>query len=61
MSKNDFMLLAILGKGGFGEVYLCRKRDTGEVLALKKMPKSLFTQQNDLLKVSPFFFLIMSA
>lgn len=40
MSKNDFELLAILGKGGFGEVYLARKRDTAEILALKKIPKA---------------------
>lgn len=40
MSKNDFMILAILGKGGFGEVYLSRKRDTGEVLVLLFTPSS---------------------
>lgn len=56
MSKNDFMVLAVLGKGGFGEVYLARKKDTGEVLALKKMPKSHFTDSSTLVKVfSPFF------
>eukprot|EP01127_Copromyxa_protea_P020363 TRINITY_DN6816_c0_g1_i1.p1 TRINITY_DN6816_c0_g1~~TRINITY_DN6816_c0_g1_i1.p1 ORF type:complete len:550 (-),score=83.23 TRINITY_DN6816_c0_g1_i1:77-1726(-) len=51
MSKNDFELLAILGKGGFGEVYLSRKRDTGEILALKKIPKARFVQQNDVSKL----------
>ena len=51
MSKNDFMVLAVLGKGGFGEVYLFRNKDTGEVLALKKMPKSHFMDAGTLVKV----------
>lgn len=51
MSKNDFELLAILGKGGFGEVYLSRKRDTGEILALKKIPKTRYTtDMNDVIE-----------
>eukprot|EP01126_Amoeba_proteus_P050436 TRINITY_DN5957_c0_g2_i1.p1 TRINITY_DN5957_c0_g2~~TRINITY_DN5957_c0_g2_i1.p1 ORF type:complete len:450 (+),score=123.28 TRINITY_DN5957_c0_g2_i1:482-1831(+) len=51
MSKNDFQILAILGKGSYGEVYLARKRDTGEVLALKKIPKSRFSMQNKIYKL----------
>ena len=39
MSKDDFMILAVLGKGGFGEVYLSRKLDTGEVhLSILPLP-----------------------
>jgi hypothetical protein len=48
---NDFAILALLGRGGYGEVYLCRKIDTGEVLALKRMKKSRFTEKNDVLRV----------
>lgn len=48
---NDFAILALLGRGGYGEVYLCRKIDTGEVLALKRMKKSRFTEKNDVSRV----------
>ena len=41
-SLNEFTILAKLGKGGYGHVYLCRKIDTGEILALKQMKKSRF-------------------
>uniref|UniRef100_A0A6B2L619 non-specific serine/threonine protein kinase n=1 Tax=Arcella intermedia TaxID=1963864 RepID=A0A6B2L619_9EUKA len=51
MTTRDFMLLAVLGRGGFGEVYLARKCDTAEILALKKMPKKHFLQHNDLSKL----------
>jgi hypothetical protein len=46
MSIKDFTLLALLGKGGYGEVYLARKMDTGEIVALKRMKKSRFTNIN---------------
>jgi len=51
MTKSDFRLLAILGKGGFGEVYLARKKDTGEILALKKMSRKKFIHKNETEKV----------
>jgi serine/threonine protein kinase len=46
MSIQEFTLLALLGKGGYGEVYLARKTDTGEIVALKRMKKSRFTNIN---------------
>ena len=33
-------MLNIIGKGAFGEVRICRFRETGEVVAMKKMRKS---------------------
>jgi hypothetical protein len=45
-SIDDFTLLALLGKGGYGEVYLTRMNDTGEIAALKRMKKSRFTNFN---------------
>jgi len=51
MLKKDFALLAILGKGGFGEVYLARKKDTGEILALKKMNRKKYIHKNETDKV----------
>ena len=34
---NDFSVLSQIGQGGYGQVFLARKKDTGEVVALKKM------------------------
>eukprot|EP01129_Flabellula_baltica_P012595 TRINITY_DN5703_c0_g1_i1.p1 TRINITY_DN5703_c0_g1~~TRINITY_DN5703_c0_g1_i1.p1 ORF type:complete len:453 (+),score=102.56 TRINITY_DN5703_c0_g1_i1:54-1361(+) len=48
---RDFDLLAILGKGGFGAVFLANKRDTQETVALKKMKKDRFLMNNDVSKV----------
>lgn len=48
---KEFTILARLGKGGYGDVYLCRKIDTGEILALKRMKKSLFIDRNEVHRV----------
>lgn len=40
MSLADFDVLRVIGRGAFGEVMLARKKDTGEVLAVKKLIKS---------------------
>ena len=31
ISLNDFSIHRIIGRGGFGEVYGCRKDDTGKM------------------------------
>lgn len=36
---DQFHIIAQVGQGGYGEVYLARKQETGEVCALKKMQK----------------------
>lgn len=36
---EQFHIIAQVGQGGYGEVYLARKNETGEVCALKKMKK----------------------
>jgi serine/threonine protein kinase len=43
---DDFEILKVLGKGGFGTVYLARKVDTKEIVALKKMKKSKIAARN---------------
>ena len=36
-----------VGQGGYGEVYLARKRDTGEICALKKMRKRTLAKMDE--------------
>jgi cell cycle protein kinase DBF2 len=36
---RDFDILALIGRGGFGEVYLCRRQDTKQTLVIKKVRK----------------------
>ncbi len=40
MTLDDFTMLAVVGRGAFGEVRVCRKKDTNEVFAMKIMKKS---------------------
>jgi len=39
MSMNDFEKMKVIGKGAFGKVYMVKKRDTGEVFAMKVLNK----------------------
>jgi serine/threonine protein kinase len=48
MTIKDFSVLALLGKGAFGKVFLVRKRNTGEVMAMKRIPKRLMELKNNL-------------
>ena len=36
---QDFDLKAVIGKGSFGKVFLCQKRDTGKLYAMKALRK----------------------
>lgn len=40
ITVKDFDLLSIIGRGAFGEVRICRFKETGEVVAMKKMRKT---------------------
>ena len=46
VSYKDFTLLSELGKGTFGEVYLVEKKDSGELLAMKVLRKSMLQSSN---------------
>lgn len=46
MRIRDYQILSHLGKGGFGEVYLARHSQTGQIVALKRMKKSTYKQKN---------------
>ncbi|TTK47636.1 Beta-adrenergic receptor kinase 2 [Bagarius yarrelli] len=39
LTMNDFSVHRIIGRGGFGEVYGCRKADTGKMYAMKCLDK----------------------
>lgn len=45
--NNDFEMITQVGQGGYGQVYLARKRDTKEVCALKILNKSLLFKLNE--------------
>lgn len=46
VSISDFESIAIIGRGAFGEVRVVRNRQTGEILALKKMNKTEMIRKN---------------
>jgi serine/threonine kinase 38 len=46
MAVKDFEPIEIIGRGAFGEVRLCRNKNTNEVLAVKKMKKSEMLYKN---------------
>lgn len=50
LKLSDVTMLAKLGKGGYGEVYLCRKNDTGELMAVKRMKKARFEHSHEIQK-----------
>eukprot|EP00824_Muranothrix_gubernata_P022453 TRINITY_DN5434_c0_g2_i3.p1 TRINITY_DN5434_c0_g2~~TRINITY_DN5434_c0_g2_i3.p1 ORF type:complete len:507 (+),score=104.96 TRINITY_DN5434_c0_g2_i3:123-1643(+) len=43
---SDFELLPIIGRGAFGEVWLVREKQSGQVLAMKKLKKSEMLWKN---------------
>ncbi|TFY63480.1 hypothetical protein EVJ58_g3243 [Rhodofomes roseus] len=48
LKVEQFHIIAQVGQGGYGEVFLARKQDSGEVCALKKMRKrTLFKMDED--------------
>eukprot|EP01103_Thecamoeba_quadrilineata_P010799 TRINITY_DN242_c1_g2_i1.p1 TRINITY_DN242_c1_g2~~TRINITY_DN242_c1_g2_i1.p1 ORF type:complete len:1288 (+),score=242.18 TRINITY_DN242_c1_g2_i1:64-3927(+) len=50
-SMAHFQILSLIGQGGYGKIYLCRKKDTKEILAVKRMKdvKSALTSQNKIM------------
>lgn len=46
ITVKDFEPLSIIGRGAFGEVRICRHKQTGEVVAMKKMKKDEMDAKN---------------
>jgi len=47
LKVDQFRIIAQVGQGGYGSVYLARKADTGEVCALKKMKKKTLAKMDE--------------
>ena len=41
---SDYDMLTVIGRGAFGEVRVVRKKDTGEIFAMKKLKKADMVQ-----------------
>ena len=46
VSLEDFDLLKVLGKGGFGKVMLVRKKNTDDIYAMKVLKKEAVVRRN---------------
>lgn len=44
---NSFHIITQVGQGGYGEVFLARKRETGEVCALKRLRKRVLVKMDE--------------
>lgn len=51
MTIKDFESIALIGRGAFGEVRVCKYKETGEIFALKKIKKSEMKLKNQILHV----------
>lgn len=48
LRQGDFQILTQVGQGGYGQVYLAKKKDTTEVCALKVMSKKLLFKLDEI-------------
>lgn len=47
-SIRDYNHIKIIGKGSFGEVHVCQSNKTGEVVAIKKIKKTVLYKKNQI-------------
>ncbi|GAM19240.1 hypothetical protein SAMD00019534_024150 [Acytostelium subglobosum LB1] len=52
MKLDEFKILTQIGRGGFGQVFLAIKRDTGQVVTLKRIRKQAYQWANQRFQVS---------
>ena len=43
---RDYEPIAIIGRGAFGEVFVCREKKTGKIYAIKKIKKDILVVKN---------------
>lgn len=41
ITLNDFLMLSVIGKGSYAKVVLVKKKNTGEIMALKMLKKEM--------------------
>ena len=46
VSKNDFETISVIGKGSYGKVTLVKKKDNGQLYALKALKKAEIIKRN---------------
>ena len=51
LSILQFESISIIGRGAFGEVRVCRYKETGNIFAVKKMKKEVMINKNQLFHV----------
>lgn len=51
LTPDNFEQLAIIGRGAFGEVRLCRKKDEGSIFAMKKLRKADMIEKGQVVHV----------
>ena len=50
-SIRQYESLSIIGRGAFGEVHVCREKNTGNIYAIKKMKKEVLIEKNQLIHI----------
>ena len=48
---RDYESLAIIGRGAFGEVHVCKEKKTGKIVAIKKIRKDVLIEKNQIIHV----------
>lgn len=48
VTDQSFQMYRVLGKGGFGEVFACMKKDTGQMYAVKSQNKKRLKKKNSI-------------
>ena len=48
---TEYKPISIIGRGAFGEVFVCMKKDTEEIVAIKKIKKDLLIQKNQVIHI----------
>ena len=48
---RDYESIKIIGRGGFGEVHVCRVKKTGEIVAVKKIKKEVVIKNNQIINI----------
>jgi len=46
ITLDHFQIMKVIGRGSFGKVYLVRKKDTGELFAMKSLKKDVILRKN---------------